>query len=123
MDKSLFKFNNLTDVEIKQYTGLEKKTFETVIGVVERFSPLNYWSGKPVTSICREDQLLIFLMRLKLDLPYFDLARRYTVSQTTIQNIVMTFMHTLHEIFFEGIWSLYHPKKKTCAAYQNHLEI
>jgi len=116
MDKSLFKFNNLTDVEIKQYTGLEKKTFETVIGVVERFSPLNYWSGKPVTSICKEDQLLIFFMRLKLDLPYFDLARRYTVSQTTIQNIVMTFMHALHEIFFEGMMeSLPSQEKNMCS--------
>ena len=55
-------------------------------------------------------------MRLKLDLPYFDLARRYTVSQTTIQNIVMTFLHALHEIFFEGMMdSLPSQQKNWCS--------
>ena len=69
-----------------------------------------------MTSISIEDQLLILLMRLKLDLPYFDLARRYTVSQTTIQNIVMTFLHALHEIFFEGMMdSLPSQQKNRCS--------
>ena len=116
MEKSYFRFKNLTAIKVKQYTGLEKQIFEAIIAMIQRFSPLNYWSGKPVTSISIEDQLLILLMRLKLDLPYFDLARRYTVSQTTIQNIVMTFLHAPHEIFFEGMMdSLPSQQKNRCS--------
>ena len=44
----------------------------------------------------------MFLMRLKLDLPYFDLARRYSVSETTIQNIFLSYLHVFHAIFFTG---------------------
>ncbi len=42
-------------------------------------------------------------MRLKLDLPYFDIARRCSVSQSTIQNITMTYLDALHKIFFHGM--------------------
>lgn len=38
-------------------------------------------------------------MKLRLDLPYFDLA---SVSITTIQNIFLTYLHAFHEIFFVG---------------------
>ena len=52
-----------------------------MVEMVDQFSPLNYWSGKPVKSITHEDQLLIFLIRLHLDLPYSDIAKRYSVYQ------------------------------------------
>ena len=37
-------------------------------------------------------------MKLRLDLPYFDLATRYSVSITTIQNIFLTYLHACYEI-------------------------
>lgn len=97
-----FSFRNLGADLIKNYTGIDKQVFEVIVEMIERFQPLNYWSGKPVRSISSEDQLLIFLIRLKLNLPYYDIAQRYGVSQTTIQNIVMTYLHAMHEIFFTG---------------------
>ena len=103
LEKKCFLFKNLSDAEIKSYTGLEKPIFEVIVETIKRFLLLSYWSGKPVKSISFEDQLLILLMRLKLDLPYFDIARRYSVSQSTIQNIVMTYLHALHEIFYDGM--------------------
>ena len=84
---AIFRYEVLTDEDIKNYTGLDKAKFDTVKEMIDRFKPLNYWTGKPVVSISSSDQLLMFIMRLKLDLPYFDLARRYSVSQTTIKNI------------------------------------
>ena len=62
--------------------------------MIARFQPLHYWSGKPVRSISPEDQLLIL---------HYDIAQRYGVSQTTIQTVVMTYLHALHEIFFTGL--------------------
>lgn len=41
-------------------------------------------------------------MKLRLDLPYLDLATRYSISITTIQNVFLTYLHACHEIFFVG---------------------
>ncbi len=50
MEKSCFLFKNLSHAEVKSYTGIEKPAFEVMIQIFERFSPFNYWSGKPVVS-------------------------------------------------------------------------
>ena len=44
----------------------------------------------------------MFLVRLRADFPYFDLARRFSVSHTTVQNIFLTYLHAFHEICFIG---------------------
>ena len=60
-----------------------------MVETVDQFSPLNYWSGKPVKSITPEDRLLIFLLRLRLDPPYSGIAKRYSVRAIkTIETIV-----------------------------------
>ena len=81
---------------------MEQPVFQHVCDMLRRFFPLNYWSGKTVTTISMEDEVLILLMKLKLDLPYFDLARRYSVSITIIQNIFVTYLHAFHGVFFVG---------------------
>ena len=42
-------------------------------------------------------------MKLKLNLPLFDIAKRYSVSRTTVQNIHMTYLHLLHKVLFKGV--------------------
>ena len=101
--KKQFLFPNLNDTLIKSYTGLDRPVFEKIVQMIDRFSPLQYWSGKAVTSMSRHDQLLLFIARLRLDLPYFDLATRFCVSHTTVQNIFLTYLHVFHEIFFVGL--------------------
>ena len=98
----IFSYDSLSKEEVKNYTGLDQSAFNIMVQMIERFQPLRYWSGKTVNSISSSDQLLMFLMKVKLDLPYFDLARRYAVSKTTIQNIFLTYLHVVHEIFFVG---------------------
>ena len=46
---------------------------------------------------------MILLIRLKLDLPYYDIAQHFGASHTTIQTVVMIYLHALHEIFFTGL--------------------
>ncbi|XP_065067592.1 THAP domain-containing protein 1-like [Rhopilema esculentum] len=76
----IFNFSTLTNDEIRNYTGLESSKFLAVVEMIESFQPLTYWSGKTVNSLSSSDQLLIFLMKMKLDLPYFDLAKRLIFS-------------------------------------------
>ena len=99
LERKLFRYNNMLEPEIKSYTGIDKADFEVVAKMIARFFLLKYWSGKPVTSISHHDQILICCMKLKRDLPYFDLVKRYTVSQTTMQNIFMTDLYAMHQIF------------------------
>ncbi len=103
LEKNMFNYKNLKDHEIQRYTGISKAVFNSLASLIQRFTPLNYWSGSSFTSVSIEDQLLILLMKLRLDLPYFDLARRFSLSQTTIQNIFMTYIHVLHELLFLGM--------------------
>ena len=55
-----------------------------------------------MNSLSSSDKLLIFQMKMKLDLPYFDLAKRFSVSQTTIQNIFLRYLNVLHGLIFIG---------------------
>ena len=64
----------MNDADIKPYTGIEESMFTVMVETVDQFSLLNYWSGKPFNSITPEDQLLIVLIRLRLDLPYFNIS-------------------------------------------------
>ena len=97
LQKQLFRLENLSVDQLKSYTTLESAVFKIICEMIKHFFPLKYWTGKTV-----EDELLIFIMKLRLDLPYFDLATRYSVSITTIQNIFLTYLHARHEIFFVG---------------------
>ena len=103
MEKRLVKFNNLSDTQVQDYTNITKAGFLALNAVIDRFRPLKYWYGFEVCSISDKDQLFICLMKLKLDLPLFDLAVRYGVSRTTIHNIFMTYLHCMHEVIYKGM--------------------
>ena len=56
-------------------------------------------------SINFENQILITLMKLKQNYPNLHLPRLFSCSKTTIANIILTFIHILHKLFFEDIMS------------------
>ena len=112
----------MSDEDIRANTGIEKSIFTVIVFMVNGLSSLNYWSGEPVRSIAPEDHLLILFMRLHLDLPYFDIAKRYSVSQTTTQNIIMTYLYTLHEIFFVGAMAELRTQEKNKCTIPNAFE-
>ena len=92
LERKVLCFENLSDQEFQQYTNISKQSFLVLLKNLVVFKPYNYWRGFEVVSINDENHLLICLMKLKLDLPLYDLAKRYSVSRTTIQNIYMTFI-------------------------------
>ena len=54
LDKMRFCFKNLSDSDVKNYTGIDRSVFQVIVNTIEKFSPLNLWSGFPVKSICLE---------------------------------------------------------------------
>ncbi|XP_065208176.1 uncharacterized protein LOC135836996 [Planococcus citri] len=81
------------------YTGLTKVVFYVVLDSCAK-SAFRYFLGWKVEDLDLKDQLLITLMKLRLNLDYFDLAVRFNTSEDTINNIVLTFVNLLHEIWY-----------------------
>ncbi|XP_033744337.1 uncharacterized protein LOC117330224 [Pecten maximus] len=95
--------DHIIDCEQKMlmYTSLKAEKF-IIIDATQRF-PLNYVDGWTPGIISKSDQLLMCLMKLKLNSPLLDLAERFCTSKTTIHNIFITFIFALHEVFFQGM--------------------
>lgn len=78
-----------------------KDVFDIVVRHVTRFKDsIIYFSGWKVHSIKLEDQIFITLMKLKQNYTHLRLSQLFSCSVSTISNIVLTFVHVLHSIFF-----------------------
>ena len=86
LQKPTFTFSD-DDNDVQKYTGIARSICEAIVDMIKVVSPLHYWHGKEFRTSSVENQLLICLMRLQRDLGYFDLAQRFVLSETTIQNI------------------------------------
>ncbi len=96
------------------YTSFKKEVFYILVQLLRRFQPLRYYSST-VTSISLEDQLLMTLMKLKLNCRDLDLAERFAVSRTTVSNVVKTHIVALHEILFDGMLVGRIPSQLKCS--------
>jgi hypothetical protein len=94
-----------SDKLILLYSGLPKhSTFEALYDLFKDVE-LNYYLGWAVQKIENIDQLLLTLMKLRLNAPHLDPAERFYVSQATVSNIFLTYIHAIHEILFEQLMS------------------
>ena len=66
---------------------------------------LVYKLGWTVTKIIFSDQLLIFLMKIRHNYKYH-LCKLFNCSQTTISNIVLTFLYLFHETVYEPLFHI-----------------
>jgi hypothetical protein len=96
------------------YTSLTSDVFDILARLLDRFD-LAYYSGWKVEILSTADQLLMTLMKLKLNCRDLDLAERFGVSSATVANIIKTFISALHEILVDGIISDYIPSQLKCA--------
>lgn len=77
--------------------------FNVLVALLERMGPFNYYNGWTVQGFSTSDQLLMTLMKLRLNLRDLDLAERFDTSKSTVSNIFNTYIAALHEILFEGV--------------------
>lgn len=97
-----FDFSHIQNSNDKVFahTGLPSK--EIFYIVLETMSKLefNYVLRWNPAKISLKNQLLMALMKLRMDLRNFDLAERFKCSVATVSNIVRTWILAMHEIFF-----------------------
>lgn len=88
------------DQLINSYTGIPNSyLFETLYSLFSEIT-LNYVYGWTVGIIPKKDQLLLTLMKLRVNLLNVDLACRFNCSRTTIAQVISTWILALHEILF-----------------------
>ncbi|CAH2100887.1 unnamed protein product [Euphydryas editha] len=105
-----FKNIQTDDLLVFQYTGLPTAAhFLVLVELISRFE-INYVMGWKVETINIHDQLLCTLMKLRLNLQYFDL--RFKINSTTVQNIFITFRKVLHDILFKGMMDVIPSREK-----------
>lgn len=95
------------------YTSLRYDVFLVLTAALQRFK-LTYFYGWCVKSLTLEDQLLVALMKLRLNLRNLDLADRFCTSVTTIRNTVKTLVCALHELLFDGVVDYKIPSQAKC---------
>ena len=96
----------------------QKKFFNIVVLHALRFKDsIIYFSGWKVEFIKFKDQIFITLMKLRQNYTNLHLAQLFSCSVSTIANIVTTFTHVLHSIFFQDIMTSIpsRDKNKLCA--------
>ncbi|XP_027851855.2 uncharacterized protein LOC114130952 [Aphis gossypii] len=86
------------------YCGITKIMFDLIIELVSKVE-INYYYTWSVKKLCLNDQVLMTLMKLRLNLCYTDLAFRFGISESTVGNIIITFISVLHEILFVSLMS------------------
>lgn len=113
-----FSYENIqgNDKLIILYTGLPNRSiFEALFNLIKD-EEVNYYLGWTVDKILKIDQLLMCLMKLRLNCPHLDLAQRFSVSSSTVTNVILTYLHVLYEVLFEQLNSEMpsRMKNKTC---------
>lgn len=106
--------SQLPDAVLRLETGLpDRAIFEDVVFYVGLFKDsIVYFSGWKVEALSLEDQVLMTLMKLRKDYPYLHLAQLFHCSVATVGNIITTFIHVLHKIFFQDLMSVVPSKEK-----------
>ena len=104
---------------IRMETGLPtKEIFNIVVDHTAKFKDsISYYAGWKVESIAFEDQIFTTLMKLRQNYTNLHLAQLFSCSVGTISNIVTTFVHILHKLFFEDIMTTIpsRNKNKVCS--------
>lgn len=95
-----FKFIENSDDKVFAHTGLPRKEVFYIVFNTLSSLEFTYVCGWTPTKISMKNQLLMTLMKLRMDLRNFDLAERFKCSVATVSNIVRTWILAMHEIFF-----------------------
>ncbi|KAF4522610.1 hypothetical protein B566_EDAN003592 [Ephemera danica] len=83
------------------YTGMTPKKFESFYDIF-RNSNINYFHGWKVESLDKQNQVLLFLLKIKYNFTFRDLAYRFDVSVDLVENVVLTWLHKMHKKLFVG---------------------
>lgn len=103
------------DSHILMYTGIPTHILYMTLYETMENIPLTYYAKWQVKKVPKIDQLLMTLMKLRLNLPHEDLALRFNCSSATVTNIIMTWIYAIHEVFFKQLMKSIPPRSKNQA--------
>ena len=113
--RHVYSVHKVNEKVIRMETGLPTKSvFNIVVQYVERFKDnILYHHGWTVeiARIKLEDQIFLTLMKLRQNYTNLHLAQLFGCSETTVSNIIMTFIHVLHKLFVEDIMAKICPSR------------
>ncbi|KAG4068975.1 hypothetical protein HA402_005636, partial [Bradysia odoriphaga] len=111
-----FKHIDYSDEKVYLHTGLpNKKVFDMLLKLLTR-APMQYYSNWTVKKLPVTEQLLMTLMKMKMNLKHFDLAQRFGCCTSTVTNVVRTWVLLMHEVLFVQLMKNVPSRKKnkTC---------
>lgn len=94
------------------YTGISKDMFDIIVDLSEVVE-FEYYNGWKVECFSFKDEILLTFIKLRLNLLNKDLAFRFNKSESTVCNIILTFIIVLHEIVFNQLMKRCLLKAKT----------
>jgi len=109
-----FTFKNLVQNEdlLTSYTGIPSNEVFIALYNLVKNAEIKYHLNWNVESISKIDQILMTLVKLKNNLPHFDLAVKFNCSKATVSNVVTIWINVLHAILFTKCMSSIPTREK-----------
>ena len=106
--------SQVPDIVLRMETGLpDRAIFLDVVFYVGLFEDsIVYFSGWKVEALSLEDQVFMTLMKLRKNYTNLHLAQLFNCSTSTVSNVIITFIHVLHEILFKDIVGVVPSREK-----------
>ncbi|KAK0143219.1 hypothetical protein N1851_018645 [Merluccius polli] len=97
--------STLEEKVLRMETGLpDRRIFNIFVGYTRRFTEsIVYYAGWKVESLSLDDQVFMTLMKLRHNYTNLHLAQLFQCSSSCVTNVVLTFIHVLHELWFKDI--------------------
>ena len=95
-------------------TGLpDRRIFNIFVGYTRRFiESIIYYAGWKVESLSLDDQVFMTLMKLRHNYTNLHLAQLFQCSYSCVTNVVLTFIHVLHKLWFKDIMTTVPSREK-----------
>ena len=105
-----------SDRKVAMYTGLPSAAvFEDLHAFCIKFG-IRYYSGWTPQTLKTREQLLMTLMKLRLNCRRLDLAEQFGCSESMVTNVVITWIHVLHSALHDGFMSTIPTRLKNQAS-------
>jgi len=103
LSKSIIRYNNLKGHKrFDRLTGITVETFDSLCQILRR-KPIMYESGWKVKTVSFEDQVLVFLLKMRLNLTFDFLSILFQKNRGTITNVFYTFLYSFYYTFYQDV--------------------
>ncbi|KAF3842613.1 hypothetical protein F7725_024564 [Dissostichus mawsoni] len=106
--------SQLSEKVLRMETGLpDRDTFSAVCEYVARFEgSITYPEGWFPKALSLEDQVFMTLMKLRHNYTHLHLAALFHCGESTVRNVIVTFIEVLHKLLFKDIMSTVPSREK-----------